>query len=762
MFNNGIDFENEVRRIARALWNASISDGAVIVDGRERDGVFITEEMVHLLECTMDRTKRKAEEDIRKLIELAKKYRKQYQMKGIKGWFVTLDEPTADQRVVAQQHRDVIVIISYQQFKAQLIDANAYIDSRHSYPFGSMRNPNSGEMKRNLEWDFRYVELNIVDDDGVIWGVKQMTKELNDGKSFVVLGDYGAGKSTTMREIFLELSKSFRRNQSLKFPILLNLRDHHGQTNPAEALERHARNLGLKSPNHLVRAWRSGYGLLMLDGFDEIATAGWAGLTKKLKDIRYQAMELVRKFVDETPWESGIIISGRSHFFDNLSELKTALGVQKSFSILNLNDFTDAQITEYLKKHKWEKANIPDWLPSRPLLLGYLLSGKLLDNLGDFPTPANGWNELLQRIADREAGIEAGIDGGTVRMILERLGTKSRITNDGLGHLDQNDIMDAFQQVCGYSPDERGVVLLQRLPGLGLSARRHDDGSRQFIDKDLADAVKAGDVFRYIQDPFGFPIENPKLWSVSLGQLGREIVANHIKRNQYKNSQVSTAIHHAGILKDFNVLAADMVQVMQELNLSYSMGNITLSDVHLQDINFDEDIVDYSNITYKDCIIQRLEISPGMEMNKLPVFKGCMFVSIYGLVSEADLPKNKFTNECICDEFADNTLTTNAILDTKQPLGVKVLLTILNKLFIQAGSGRKDSALRRGLDQRSRALVPEILQLLRAEELITKAPIGDDIVWLPTRSSAVRVKQIIAAPSASTDLLIAKASKLIH
>jgi hypothetical protein len=57
--------------------------------------------------------------------------------------------------------------------------------------------------------------------------------------------------------------------------------------------------------------------------------------------------------------------------------------------------------------------------------------------------------------------------------------------------------------------------------------------------------------------------------------------------------------------------------------------------------------------------------------------------------------------------------------------------------------------------------VPEIIQLLKAEGLITKAPTGEGVVWLPTRSASLRVKQIIFAPSISTDSLIAKASRLL-
>src|SRR5207249_3112274 len=116
-----------------------------------------------------------------------------------------------------------------------------------------------------------------------------------------LLGDYGAGKSATMRQLFLDLAHKFWHNKTLTFPILLNLRDHHGQTDPVEALERHARKVGFSDPSALVRAWRGGFAVLLLDGFDEIAAAGWAGKTKTLKELRYRSMELVRSFVRDSP-----------------------------------------------------------------------------------------------------------------------------------------------------------------------------------------------------------------------------------------------------------------------------------------------------------------------------------------------------------------------------------------------------------------------------------------------------------------------------
>ena len=98
------------------------------------------------------------------------------------------------------------------------------------------------------------------------------------------------------------------------------MRDHFGQTNPAEVLERHGRNLGFSHPQHLVRAWRAGYAILLIDGFDELATLGIQGLWKKLQDSRYRAMQTVREFIRDQPDGAGIALTGRAHFFDSERE----------------------------------------------------------------------------------------------------------------------------------------------------------------------------------------------------------------------------------------------------------------------------------------------------------------------------------------------------------------------------------------------------------------------------------------------------------
>ena len=97
-----------------------------------------------------------------------------------------------------------------------------------------------------------------------------------------------------------------------------------------------------------------------------------------------------------------------------------------------------------------------------------------------------------------------------------------------MGPLSHDDIVRSFQSICGFAPDDRGVLLLGRLPGLGATST--EDGSRDFIDSDLADAARAGDVFRFIEDPFSFPLESPANWQITLGQLGKEVLARRSHR----------------------------------------------------------------------------------------------------------------------------------------------------------------------------------------------------------------------------------------
>ena len=757
-------FENEVRRIARQLWPDAQYSGARLVDGRERDGYFETEDCIHIIEATVSRAKDKAQNDIKKIVTLAKKLQPQNQHKAVKGWFVTKSEPTADQREVARLHHTLINALSFTQFQSKLIDAASYLNLRDNYPFGSVRDPATGNPRADVE----YVPLELMQPaNNKLWSVAQMRDSLTAGGKFVILGDFGAGKSMTLRELYRDLKRSYFNNRTTKFPLYLNLRDHHGQTNPAEVLERHARNLGFPNPTHLVRAWRAGYVILIIDGFDELATLGIQGIWKRLQDTRFRAMQAVRELVRDQPANAGLILAGRAHFFDSEKERRNALGLSPRFAELTLNEFSDAQVQRYLTKCGLS-GSIPGWLPSRPLLVGYLAaSGLLKDMLApenggespDGPDPAQGWNLIIDKVCAREAEIEAGIDGPTVRKILERLATMARATDAGLGPLGRDQIIDAFAAVCGYQPDEKGMVLLQRLPGLGID--RADEGTRTFIDDDFSDACRAGDVVAFIDDPFGSDIACFHNAECGLGPIGVGIAIENTKDRVSPGKLVAATAHTSGGATNA-MLTLDLIQIAIERGADFDRP-IQLRDVLIPSLELHQRIGNCSQLTLRDCYLSRLDLDPDVPADKLPHFDSCYFVQVEGRASRADLPPRVFDDTCEFEKFSDAPDTTNAIGGMDLPLGEKVLLTVLKKVFIQSGSGRRENALLRGLDHNARRLVPTILRLLQSEGVISPYRRGgiDMTIWIPDRGQMTRVARMIESPRTCGDSLLTKADQIV-
>jgi hypothetical protein len=129
-------------------------------------------------------------------------------------------------------------------------------------------------------------------------------------------------------------------------------------------------------------------------------------------------------------------------------------------------------------------------------------------------------------------------------------------------------------------------------------------------------------------------------------------------------------------------------------------------------------------------------------------------------VSRSDLPREKFTDDCIIENFVESAETTAAVLSLELPLGIRVCLTVLKKLYERRGSGRKENALHRGLDHHARRVVPEVLKVLHSENLASPYKAKGTTIWLPDRSSRQRVGRMIAAPTSSNDPALRQCSLL--
>lgn len=245
-------FEDEVRRIARSLWPSDEFSGAQYINGREVDGIFVTETSINIIEATTSTRRNKAEQDIKKLANLINDRRKATSYtKHVQGWFITRSEPTADQRGVSRKYRNDIIVLSFSQFQSRLIDSKDYISLRDNYDFGSVRDPATGHKNNNIQ----YIPLDLLEVNSKdIFERDLLIPQICQGAHIVFLGDYGAGKSMTLREIYRELRKIHMKGKSSKFPLYLNLRDHSGQTDTAEIIERHARKIGFGKEYQLVRA----------------------------------------------------------------------------------------------------------------------------------------------------------------------------------------------------------------------------------------------------------------------------------------------------------------------------------------------------------------------------------------------------------------------------------------------------------------------------------------------------------------------------
>jgi hypothetical protein len=605
------------------------------------------------------------------------------------------------------------------------------------------------------------VETLLVDAvGGTTTSPKQLADDVRRGGRVVVLGDYGAGKSMTMRFLFMRLSREHQEGRTSQFPVLLNLRDHQGQTDPAEIIRRHAVSIGFDPPHHLVRAWRAGYVHLLLDGFDELTPLSIQGLWRKLRDSRFRAMEMVRQLVRAHPEGAGLAVAGRAHFFDSEQERRNALGLAGSWRQLVLREFTDEQIGEYFRRAGFI-GSIPPWLPTRPLLVAYLASygllGEILRTVAADPKaiePVAGWDYLIDQICQREAEIEAGIDGGTVRRILERLATKARAFQDGLGPLREDDLLAAFEEVCGNPPDEGGMLLLQRLPGLGID--QADQKARFFVDTDFVDVCRAGDLYGFMESPYASDALTGSI-EAGVGHLGLEVAAERCRRSGHTSGALAAALQRA-TRKPLDHLTSDLVRLGLALGCDFE-DRTYVKEVLIPFLDLEALSNDGSQIEFQDCLFTQMSLDGTEGSARLPKFVRCHIAHLDGPVSERDLPAGIF-QECEIAEYGAASETTDAVLSLAIPRGARVLLTILKKLYERRGSGRRENALSRGLDPAHKRLVPDVLRLIQGEGLASCHRRGSDTVWLPDRAQRNRAGRIIASPTTAMDPLLEEAREL--
>lgn len=560
----------------------------------------------------------------------------------------------------------------------------------------------------------------------------------------------------TLRHAYFDLRAKYLMGHSVKFPIYLNLRDHFGQRSPSEALMRHGEEIGFPIPSQLVSAWKAGHCHIFLDGFDELSSTRLVRGVRGLRQARREAMRLVHGFVSTHPKDTSIFISGRQHYFDSIDELGVALGLPSGFQYYTLNEFTQEQVSAYLKR-KGFSDSIPDWLPSRPLLLGYLAVKNLLSGINDDLSTLSrekGWDHLLDRICSREAEQidPISIDASAVREFVERIATHCRQTGSGRGPIHLTSIRTIFEEVFSMPADEKAETLILRMPG--FTATTGQDDAREFIDDDYADACRAGDVARFICAPHDARHAVLLSATVEMGDLGCALAS--INPLIATGRQISVALDF-GAENEAPYVAFDLVRILQQKGLDYAGFGAIISD-GLFDTYELTGAPNLNGVEFEGCLLSRIEISDVDA--ECPVFRNCHVDDVYGAVGLKDLPPALVASRGGLARFVDEAKTNADILDLSIPLSVKVLMTVLRKLFVQPGRGRRENAFYRGLDARAKAYVPDILSLI--DQLGFAKPYRNHgpSVWITNRSKAKDAHSILSAPAQANVPLLGKVRTL--
>nr|WP_162623809.1 hypothetical protein [Paracoccus saliphilus] len=205
-FTDNFEFEAFVRRIAKECWGATGYVGAITVDGKERDGILESEDRIYCIEITVAKNARHTAESCKKLDSLVRRLRSLHPDKGVTGWYITRHEPTGDQGAILSRYKNIINHRTYAAFYASMVDAKDYLHEREKKPFGSIRSPGDGRFDAALKYTPTKILNTRTGDYHHTGGIARDISR--SAMRALIVGEYGAGKSMALRDIFQKTLKT--------------------------------------------------------------------------------------------------------------------------------------------------------------------------------------------------------------------------------------------------------------------------------------------------------------------------------------------------------------------------------------------------------------------------------------------------------------------------------------------------------------------------------------------------------------------------
>jgi hypothetical protein len=750
-FSDDKEFEAETRRIGRILWSPKGYSGPITVEGAERDGIFENDDSIRCIEVTTSRTAAKTKHDCEKLDRLVTRLRSAHPDKGVTGWFITRDSPTGEQGAVLSQYRTTVNHRTFEQFFSMLIDSNEYLQYRNKKPFGSARTSDTNSF---LIEDIPYVRVSFYRlDNSAAYSFGQLLRSLQseNGKRYLLLGEYGVGKSMALIEFYKELSRTHREGRDAAFPLYINLRDHSGETDPDMCIRKHAQSIGYSKPDNLIKAWRAGYVYLILDGFDEMTPRVATRSEKRARDLRESATSLVKRFVAETPSTTPMIIAGRNNYFDREEELFACTGITNiGWDIYIIDDFSDEEAEKYLKLINYN-GHLPGWVPKKPLLVSYLVSQKIFESeQNGMDVPGVGWNYLIDRICHRELDqVHIALEVQELRRIYGRIGTFARKKTDPRGPISFLDCRQAFLDILEVEPEEKNVTALLRLPGLsgsgpaGGQAAGVERGSRWFVERDFADAVSSEDLYRFLNDPYGFDLRVFQGVQSPASDLMIDNAVERVTAVNLKGSLVRCL--DRGQEEKSNVVLYDIFRIINRHSLDLSNKNIKVDQTEIHTLEIENSDQDYSCFTFENCYIAK--VSMFAAVRRAPRFVDCQIETFTANVTQLELENDGRIVGSYLERYQSIPIDIEERELNNLTITQRIRYSLFDKIFIQSKSGRIEGALYRGFPESARDRIRDQVAFMIGKGWIFERRLGGQTIYYPVRGFTDLARRYIANPT---------------
>jgi hypothetical protein len=270
------------------------------------------------------------------------------------GIIISIEGFTQDGDTAAKDNN--IRLMTLTELKRHVLDFTAYLEKW-------IENYEKNDLRKII----KYLSLTARNEDNKqVGGLdKYLYNWINneDGSHITLLGNYGTGKSTTLRRLMWLQSTEYINNSDdgKRIPIFIELKGFKNAPKTRQLItdmlvNEYGININFAKFQELNK---QGKFLIILDGFDEMIDKVIEGnIQEHFNELSTLACE-----------NSKVILSCRTHYFkdhkevlevhnDNVVDLYSDVEKRSGFQILFLNSFTESDIDEYLVaffKDSWEK-----------------------------------------------------------------------------------------------------------------------------------------------------------------------------------------------------------------------------------------------------------------------------------------------------------------------------------------------------------------------------------------------------------------------